>query len=71
MISDGDEDRDRIHEFLARLPDIERRAFIMRVEERRSFQEIADAIGAPSVNAVRMMVARVLVRMPKPGGAKG
>lgn len=45
---------------LARLPELQREAVLLRVEFGYSFQEVADAIGSPSANAARMMVSRAL-----------
>ena len=48
---------------LGRLPAESRQAVILRLEMGYSYQDIADALGAVSANAARMMVARALVRL--------
>ncbi len=48
---------------LAALEDEPREAVIMRIELGFSHQEIADALGKPTANAARMVVARALVTL--------
>lgn len=48
---------------LASLPEDQQEAVMLRVEFGYTHQEIADAVGSPSANAARMMVARALVRL--------
>ena len=48
---------------LGRLPEEQQQAVILRIEFGFSHQEIADALGRPSANAVRMQIARGLVRL--------
>jgi RNA polymerase sigma factor (sigma-70 family) len=58
--------RDAIEHYeraLGALADEKREAVIMRIELGFSHQEIADALGRPSANAARMLVARALVEL--------
>jgi RNA polymerase sigma-70 factor (ECF subfamily) len=48
---------------LGRLPQEQQQAVILRIEFGFTHQEIADALRRPSANAVRMQVARGLVRL--------
>ena len=48
---------------LGQLPEGQQQAVILRIEFGFSHQEIADALGRPSANAVRMQIARGLVRL--------
>ena len=48
---------------LSKLPEEQREAVMLRIELGYTFPEIAEAIGSPSPNAVRMMITRALVRM--------
>jgi RNA polymerase sigma factor (sigma-70 family) len=48
---------------LGRLSEEQQQAVILRIEFGFSHQEIADALGRPSANAVRMQIARGLVRL--------
>jgi RNA polymerase sigma-70 factor, ECF subfamily len=48
---------------LERLPEGQQEAVILRVEMGWSYQEIAEAVGSPSANAVRMTISRALVRL--------
>lgn len=48
---------------LRRLPGEQQQAVILRIEFGFSHQEIAQALGRPSANAVRMQIARGLVRL--------
>ena len=59
----GREALERYEATLARLAPEQQEAVVMRVEMGFSYPEIAEALGSPSANAARMMVARVLVRM--------
>jgi RNA polymerase sigma-70 factor (ECF subfamily) len=56
---------------LARLPDEQREAIVLRLEMGYSYQEIAEAVGSPSANATRMMLARALVRLAREMEAHG
>jgi len=48
---------------LASLPEEKQEAVILRIEFGMGYQEIAEAIGAPSANSARMTVARTLVQL--------
>ena len=48
---------------LARLPEEQQEAIIMRVELGFTHQQVAEALGCPSADAARMLVARGLVRI--------
>lgn len=48
---------------LARLEPDERDAIVSRIEFSMAYSEIATALGKPSADAARMMVARALVRL--------
>lgn len=48
---------------LATLPEEQRLAVILRVDFGLSHQEVADALGRPSWNAARMLVARGLLKL--------
>lgn len=48
---------------LAALGESAREAVVMRLEFGLGYREIADAIGSPSANAARMLIARALVHM--------
>ena len=48
---------------LATLPENQREAVVLRLEMGLTHQEVADAIGSPSWNAARMLVARALIRL--------
>jgi len=48
---------------LAWLTSQQREAVVLRVELEFSYPEIAEALGSPSANAARMLVARAFVRM--------
>lgn len=54
---------ERYEAALARLPEMQQEAVLMRIELGASFPEIATALGSPSPNAARMMVVRALVRL--------
>ncbi len=62
---------ERYERALAALPDEQREALIMRIELGFSHQEIADALGRPSANATRMMIARALVDLAEGMRADG
>ena len=59
---------DAYEKALATLPEDQQEAVILRVEFGYTHQEIADAVGSPSANAARMMVARALVRLAEAMG---
>jgi len=48
---------------LANLTDEQRQAIVLRVEMGFSFEEIAEAIGSPSKDAARMLVARAIIHL--------
>jgi RNA polymerase sigma-70 factor (ECF subfamily) len=48
---------------LARLPQRTRDAVILRLEFGFDYQAVAEAIGAPTANASRMLITRALVQM--------
>lgn len=48
---------------LATLPEEQREAVIMRIEFGYTYPEIAEALGKPSANAARMVVARALLQV--------
>lgn len=59
---------------LAKLPDVQKEAVILRLEFGFSYAEVAAATGSPSANAARMMVTRALVQLAElmeSGGAPG
>ena len=59
----GKEGVARYEEALAALPGRHREAIILRMELGLRYREVAEALGAPSVNAARLLVARSLVRL--------
>jgi RNA polymerase sigma-70 factor, ECF subfamily len=59
----GREALERYEAALAELPEDQREAVILRLEFGFTHQEVADALGKPSSNAARMMVARAVVRV--------
>ena len=61
----GAEAMQKYESALMLLSTIDREAVIARIEMGLSYQEIADAIGRPSPDAARMMVARALTRMAR------
>jgi RNA polymerase sigma-70 factor, ECF subfamily len=54
----------RLSELLSELGSVERRAFVLRRIERRTFNEIADALGV-SVSTAKRRVSRVLTRVER------
>ena len=48
---------------LAGLPERSRQAVVLRLEFGFGYQEVAEAVGSPSPNAARMLIARALVLM--------
>jgi DNA-directed RNA polymerase specialized sigma24 family protein len=54
---------ERYESALERLTPEQREAVIMRIEMGLSHQEVADALGAPSADAARMIVARALAHL--------
>lgn len=59
----GRETVEQYERALARLTEEQQEAVILRVEFGYSYQEIASALGRPTANAARMMVARGLARL--------
>jgi len=59
----GRELMERYESALQKLTPEQREAVILRMEMGRSHQEVADALGAPSPDAARMIVARALARL--------
>ena len=59
----GHENVARYERALGILSDRQREAVILRVELGLRYREVAEALGAPSVNAARLIVARALVRL--------
>lgn len=67
----GRETVERYEAALARLTLGEREAIITRVELGLTYQEVADALGKPSMDAARMAVGRALVRLAEEMGHRG
>lgn len=65
----GRETLARYEAALARLRDDERALVLMRVELHCSYQEIAESLGKPSVDAARMAAGRALLRLAREMGA--
>jgi RNA polymerase sigma-70 factor (ECF subfamily) len=59
----GSDLMERYDEALSRLTPEQRQAVILRIEMGFSHQEVADALGAPTPDAARMIVARALARL--------
>jgi RNA polymerase sigma-70 factor (ECF subfamily) len=64
-IAVGKELSERYEAALEKLKPEEREAIILRIEFNRSYQEIAEAMRKPSVDAARMAVSRALVRLAR------
>jgi RNA polymerase sigma factor (sigma-70 family) len=56
----GRERLDRYDAALARLRPVEREAIVARLELQQSYEEVALALGKPSADAARMLVARAV-----------
>ena len=68
----GRETVERYEAVLDQLRDEQREAIILRLELGFTYQQIAEALGRDSPNAVRMMVTRALVRLGEQlGGEPG
>ena len=67
----GRETVERYDAALIRLTDEQREAVVLRLELGFTYQQIAEALGHGSPNAVRMMVTRALVRMGECMGELG
>ena len=50
-------------EALQGLPERTREAVVLRLEFGLGYQDVAEAVGSPSANAARMLIARALVQM--------
>jgi len=61
----GREAMQRYERALADLEPAERDAVVARIEFGLGYREIAEAVGSPSPNAVRMTIGRTLARMAK------
>jgi len=66
----GRENLDRYESALARLQPSQREAVILRLELGFRYREIAEAMGALTPNAARMLVGRGLVRLAQLMGGK-
>jgi RNA polymerase sigma-70 factor (ECF subfamily) len=56
---------------LSKLPAEQQQAVILRIEMGFTHQQVAEALGLPSPNAARMMVARALVRVAEEMDGQG
>jgi RNA polymerase sigma factor (sigma-70 family) len=65
----GSEAEERYENALRCLKSEDREAIVARIEMQLSYDEVADALGKPSVEAARMQVARALLRLAKEMGA--
>ncbi len=61
----GRERLDRYDAALARLRPVEREAIVARLELQQSYEEVALALGKPSADAARMVVARAVKNLIK------
>lgn len=61
----GREAMARYEEALERLDPAEKDAVVARIEFGLGYREIAEAVGSPSPNAVRMTISRALARMAR------
>jgi RNA polymerase sigma-70 factor (ECF subfamily) len=59
----GSEALARYEAALARLPEDDQEAVMLRIEMGLSYPELAEAIGSPSPNAARMKVVRAVARL--------
>jgi RNA polymerase sigma-70 factor (ECF subfamily) len=59
----GRETLERYERALAALPERQQEAVIMRIELGFTHREVAEAVGCPSANAARMLVARALLQL--------
>ena len=66
----GRETVERYEAILDQLKEEQREAIILRLELGFTYQQIAEAMGRDSPNAVRMMVTRALVRLGEELGAQ-
>ena len=66
----GRETVERYEAILDQLKEEQREAIILRLELGFTYQQIAEAMGSDSPNAIRMMVTRALVRLGEQLGAQ-
>ena len=66
----GKQTLERYEAVLQSLTDTERAMVVGRIEFGLSWKEVAEVTGKPTVNAARMAVGRILVRIAKQMGAK-
>lgn len=59
----GADQLERFERAVARLPEAQQQAVILRVEFGYSYAQIAEALGRPSVDSTRMLVSRALARV--------
>lgn len=59
------EDLERYDAALATLPADQQEAFMMRIEMRCGYREIADAVGRPTAESARMLVRRAIASMAR------
>jgi RNA polymerase sigma-70 factor (ECF subfamily) len=59
----GQETLERYEAALARLPDDQQEAVMLRIELGFSWSEVAEATGSPTPNAARMAVTRAIARL--------
>jgi len=59
----GRDTMERYEAALMQLPEEQQEGIILKIEFDFTHQEIADALGKPSANAARMMVARALLKL--------
>jgi len=64
----GREAHHRYEEALDRLDEDQRKAIVLRLEMRYTYQEIAAALGKPTPDAARMVINRALVRLAREMG---
>jgi RNA polymerase sigma factor (sigma-70 family) len=61
----GHERLERYDAALSRLRPVEREAIVARLELQQSYEEVALALGKPSPDAARMLVARAVIKLIK------
>jgi DNA-directed RNA polymerase specialized sigma24 family protein len=59
----GSESLERYETALSGLSDEQQEAVILRIEMGLTHEQVAEAMGKPSANAARMVVARALARL--------
>ena len=60
----GQQERDLVQDAIARLPERQRQALVLKQYHDLSYQEIADAMGA-SVSSVQMLLHRAMTALRK------